>query len=351
LPLPYYTRQQGIGPAGSIISNIDDLSKWVIAQMNGGKFKGKDVIPKTIIRETMQPAIPSAGAPDKYFENLNSIYGMGRSTSSYKGHYLTSHGGAIGGIYSNISFMPVDSIGIIVFTNRLSQLPAIIAYTIYDRLLGLPFTPWSERNLLDYLRNKNTQANARKKPDTDRVTGTKPSHDLSAYAGFYADPAYGTVEILCKDTGLSFKFNNINLPLSHYHYDRFVSPDDEINGKWSVTFMTSAQGDIDQLKVSLDEKEAVFSRKADAQLEDPDYLKKLEGQYELNGNTLTIKLLNNELIVATAPPQHLDAYKANSFRVREFSDRVVEFLFNEKKEPTGVKLISGGSTYVFTRKK
>jgi CubicO group peptidase (beta-lactamase class C family) len=348
---PYYTKQQGLGPAGSIISNIEDLSKWLMAQMNGGKFNGKNVIPRSIIRETMQPAIPTSGVPEKYFENLNGIYGMGRSTSSYKGHYYTGHGGAIGGIYSSISFMPADSLGIIVFTNRLTQLPSIIAFTLYDRLLGLPFTPWSERNLLDYMKNKKTQAEARKKPEADRVAGTKPSHDLMSYAGVYEDPAYGGIEIHFKDNGLSFTYNNVNLPLSHYHYDRFVSPDDEINGKWSVIFITDAQGDVTQLKISLDEKEVVFSRKADAHLKDPVFLKKLEGQYELNGTTFTIRLMNNELVVTTAPPQHLDPYKGNSFRIREFSDQIMEFLLNDKNEPTGLKIISDGSSFVFTRKK
>jgi CubicO group peptidase (beta-lactamase class C family) len=348
---PYYTKQQGVGPCGSIISNIEDLSKWVIAQMNGGKFNGKDVIPKTIIRETLQPAIPTSGAPDRYFENLNSIYGMGRSTSSYKGHYLTGHGGAIGGIYSHISLMPVDSIGIIVFTNRLSQLPSIIAFTLYDKLLSLPFTPWSERNLLDYLRNKKSQSEARKKPDADRIMGTKPSHELISYSGEYEDPAYGVLKVNYKDNGLSFIFNDLNLPLYHYHYDRFVTPDDEIYGKWAVNFLTNAQGDIDQLKISLDEKEVVFTRKADKNLRDPVYLKKLEGQYEVNGTTLTVRLINNELVVATAPPQHLDPYKANTFRVREFSDQVVEFLFSETGEPTGLKFTSDGRSIIFTRKK
>jgi CubicO group peptidase (beta-lactamase class C family) len=351
LPLPFYTQQQGLGPAGSVISNIEDLSKWLIAQMNGGKFNGKNVIPKSIIRETMQPAIPVSGVPDKYFENLNSNYGMGRGTSSYKGHYLTGHGGAIGGIYSNISFMPADSIGIIVFTNRLSQLPSIIAYTLYDRLLGLPLTPWSERNVLDYYKNKKTQAEARKKPDSDRVPGTKPSHELASYAGVYEDPAYGIVEIKYLNDTLSFTNNNSTLPLYHYHYDRFVSPDDEILGKWSITFLTNAQGDIDQLKISMDEKEVTFTRKADKHLKDLVFLKKLEGQYELNGTTLTIKLLNNELVVNSAPPQHLEPYKGNSFRIREFSDQIVEFLFDEKMEATGFKVISDGVAYLFTRKK
>ena len=52
-----------------------------------------------------------------YDEILNSVYGMGRSISAYKGHYLTRHGGAIGGFYSQVSMMPYDSIGVIVFVN------------------------------------------------------------------------------------------------------------------------------------------------------------------------------------------------------------------------------------------
>jgi CubicO group peptidase (beta-lactamase class C family) len=226
LPYPFYTKQEGLGPAGAIISNINDLSNWLICQIHGGEFQDIRVIPANIIRETLQPAVPTSSVPDKYFENLNSIYGMGRSTSSYKGHYLSQHGGAIGGIYSSISFMPADSIGIIVFTNNISQLPAIIAYATYDRILGLSETPWSDRALKDYIKSKETARESRKKPDSDRVPGTIPSHKMTDYAGKYEDPGYGTIEITLKNEALSFSFNSIELPLYHYHYDRFITTDD-----------------------------------------------------------------------------------------------------------------------------
>jgi CubicO group peptidase (beta-lactamase class C family) len=351
LPLPFYTQQQGIGPAGSIISSINDLSNWLITQIYRGKFNDNQVIPASIIKETMQPAIPTASVPDKYFENLNSIYGMGRSTSSYKGHYLTQHGGAIGGIYSNISFMPADSIGVIVFSNRISQLPNIITYTIYDRLLGLTETPWSERSLKDYLKSKETSKESRKKPDTDRIPGTKPSHPLTDYAGIYEDPAYGIMEITFKNDNLNFTFNNITLPLYHYHYDRFISLDDQIYGKWSMTFNIGAQGSVDQVKVSLDEKEVIFTRKSDPRLRNPDFLKKLEGQYELNNSIINIVFRNNELVVMTAPPQHLEPYKDNMFRIREFSDQIVEFIFDDKETATSLKLTAGGNSVLFIKKR
>jgi len=330
LPYPFYTQQQGVGPCGSIISCINDLSNWLIAQLYNGRFNNVQVIPAGIIKETMQPAIPTASVPDKYYENLNTIYGMGRSTSSYKGHYLTQHGGSIGGIFSNISFMPADSIGVIVFSNHISGLPNIITYTIYDKLLGLTETPWSERNLKDYLKSKETSKESRKKPDTDRVPGTKPSHPLSDFAGIYEDPAYGKMEINFKNDSLNFTFHTIKLPLYHYHYDRFITPDDQIDGKWSMTFITSAQGSVDQVKVSLDEKEVIFNRKADPRLRDPDFLKKLEGKYELNGQIISIVFRNNELVIMGTPSVHLEPFKDNMFRFREFSDQTAEFIFDVK---------------------
>ncbi|MEO5581053.1 MAG: serine hydrolase [Saprospiraceae bacterium] len=351
-PFPYYTKMQGVGPCGSIISSIEDLSHWLIAQMNNGVYNNQTVISPSIIKETMTPAIPNSSVPDKYFESLNGIYGMGRSTIAYKGHYRTQHGGAIGGIYSQISLLPTDSIGIIVFTNgaHVSYLPGIIANTLYDKILNLEVTPWSDRALKDYLKDKITDKEARKKPDVDRVMNTKPSHPLADYAGTYQDAAYGNIEIKKSSEGLSFDYNHTALSLTHYHYDRFVSTDDEIDGKWSLNFTTDAQGSISQVRISMDEKEVIFNKKADAKLYDLGFLKTLVGKYELNGNTIDIVLNNATLMINAAPPQHLDPNKNNSFRIREFSDQVIEFVPGTSSMITGLKIIYDGKEVFYKRK-
>src|SRR5260221_1176315 len=253
---------------------------------------------------------------------------MGRGTLSYKGHYRTQHGGAIGGIYSLLSFMPADSIGVIVFVNAVhgGLLPGIITNTVYDKLLSLGYTPWSERYLKDYLKNKVTNKESRKKQDVDRVPNTKPSHALPEYAGQYEDPAYGGMEIKEKGGLLSFVFNHTTLPLQHYHYDRFVSPDDEIEGKWSLIFTTDAQGNISQVNVSMDDKEVAFTRKADPQLTEPNSLTNLAGEYELNGSKISIVLSNRCLVINSAPPQHLEPYKGKTFKFRKFPDQLIEIL-------------------------
>src|SRR6266704_6660786 len=55
--IPYYREAAGVGPAGSINSNLQDMAKWVAALMNDGKAGGKTVIPASVPKATLAPAI------------------------------------------------------------------------------------------------------------------------------------------------------------------------------------------------------------------------------------------------------------------------------------------------------
>jgi CubicO group peptidase (beta-lactamase class C family) len=265
---PFYRKLQGIGPAGSIISNVEDMSNWVIALMKQGKFDGRAVISPEILKETLRPAMVYPNTEletEGYDELLNPVYGMGRWMAAYKGHFLTWHGGNISGFYSMVSMMPNDSIGVIVFVNgaRNSSLPSTISYHIYDRLLGLEPTDFSGRRLKNHLEAEAAARKAREKADSDRIPGTRPSHPIADYAGKYEDPAYGILYIRLKGQDLEFDFHNIVLPLEHFHYDRFDTPDDQIYGKFSVNFSTDPKGDIYTAMVILDESEVSFVKLAD----------------------------------------------------------------------------------------
>ncbi len=354
LPYPLYTEMAGVGPCGSIISSINDLSGWMIAQMNAGKYNGQQVIPVNIITETLKPASIPWSVPDKYFENLNGLYGMGRGISSYKGHYRTQHNGAIGGIYSQIAYLPTDSIGIVVYVNgeHGSALVNIIPNLLFDKLLDLPPTDWNNRGLDVYLKNKEAAKKSRLTTNIDRIANTKPSHSLSDYVGVYEDAAYGKLDISMKNEQLHYFFNKVSLPLNHYHYDRFDSPDDEIYGTISILFDTDAQGSIHQAKISMDEKEVVFIKKPDAKLTDMNFLKRLEGKYALNEDNVKVQILNQELVLQNSPlpPMHLIGYKNSSFRIKEFSDYIIEFIMDATDNPTGFKWIAGGKANIYVKR-
>ena len=179
---------------------------------------------------------------------------------------------------------------------------------------------------------------------------TQPSHPLADYVGEYEHPAYGILKIGLKDNQLQFDFHKIHFAMSHFHYDRFDTPDDEQDGKWSVNFATNPQGDVDKATMSLDENEAVFVRRA-ATLDDA-LANRLIGTYLTpNGGKFQVVLkANSGLYVAFpgAPDQKLIPYKGLKFRVQEFSDVVVEFV-EENGQIKSMKQTDPSGEYTFKR--
>ena len=354
--IPYYEDTAGVAPCGAIISNIQDMSHWLVALMNDGKYGGKQVLPPDVLKATLEPAIalPNTMAETRgYWELLNTAYGMGRETASYRGHLLTYHGGDLPGFHSQISFMPRERIGVIVFVigDHCASLYNTISYNVYERLLGMDQTPWSERILEIRLKGKKAGTEARAKAGADRVPDTKPSHPLANFAGEYEHPAYGVLKIGIKDGQLQIDFHKIQLPLSHFHYDRFDTPDDERYGRFAVNFLTNPQGDVDKAVISLDEAEVTFTRRPETL--DPKLLKQLAGTYETpTGYKFQVVLKEDGslyLVYPGQPEEKLLPYKGLKFRIKLFSDVVFEFVV-ENGQVKALKQRDPSGEYVFTRK-
>jgi CubicO group peptidase (beta-lactamase class C family) len=355
--IPYYEETVGVAPAGAIISNIEDMSHWLIALMNEGKYSGVQVLPPNVLKATLEPAIAlpnTLGETKGFWELINSAYGMGRWTASYRGHLLTFHGGDIDGFHSQVSLMPQERIGVIVFVigDHCARLYNIVSYSVYERLLGLDQTPWSDRWLEVRMKDKKAGTEARAKAGAGRVPETKPSHPLADYAGGYDHPAYGNLKIGLKDGQLQFDFHNLLFPMTHFHYERFDTPDDERYGKWSVNFVTNPQGDVDKAVMSLDEAEAVFTRRPEAL--DPTLLQQLAGAYETPAGfrfqvVLKAEDGNLHIVFPGQPDEKLIHYKGLKFRVQEFSDLVFEFV-DENGQIKALKQRDPSGEYIFTRK-
>lgn len=347
--IPYYEDTDGVAPCGAIVSNIQDLSHWLIALMNDGKYRGNQVLPADVLKQTLQPAIalPNTAAEQRgYWEVLNAAYGMGRETATYRGHLFTFHGGDLPGFHSQVSFMPKEHIGVLVLVvgNHTAPLYNLVTYNVYERLLGMDETPWIERGLKIRLKGKEANTKARAKAGEDRVANTKPSHALADYVGDYENPAYGVIKIGLKDDTLQFDFHKIKMPMTHFHYDRFDTPDDEQDGKWSVNFRTNPQGDIEQAVMSLDEAEALFTRKPEKI--DTTIFAQLPGSYE-TPTGLKVQITHQEnrglsIVSPGSPPLPLTQVKGLRFRTPQFSDVIFEFVVEngqvkalKEKDPSG----------------
>lgn len=354
--IPYYEDTDGLAAAGAIISNIEDMSHWLIALMNNGKYNGKQILPPKVLQATLEPAIAlpnAAGQTRGWWEVLNQAYGMGRWTASYRGRLIAFHGGDLPGFHSQISFMPNEHIGVIVFVigNHTAPLYNPISYNVYERLLGMEPTPWTDRLLDIRLKNKKAGMEARGKAGFGRVPDTKPSHPLTDFTGEYEHAAYGTLKIGMKDNQLQFDFHKIVLPLAHFHYDRFDSPNDEENGKWSINFSTNPQGDIDKATISLDEGEVTFVRRP-AKL-DESAAQRIAGTYvTASGATFQVVFKPGSglyVVRLGAPDQKLNPYKGLKFRIPEFADVIIEFA-EENGQIVAMKQIDPSGEYVSKRK-
>lgn len=150
-----------------------------------------------------------------------------------------------------------------------------------------------------------------------------------------------------------FDFHKIRMPLSHFHYDRFDTPDDEQDGKWSVNFLTNSQGEIDRVEMSLDQAAITLTRRVPAELSNIATLRQYVGTYETpSGGKFDVVLRpDNALAIQYADGtfQNLIPWQPNRFHVKEFPDAVYEFSVVNGRA-TELKQSVPSGEYKFARK-
>jgi CubicO group peptidase (beta-lactamase class C family) len=252
LPETYMAQSEALGPAGTIKSNINDMSHWLIAQLNWGKYNGVQAIPEIAIKQTLIPNNIS-DRQGRWDELSNSLYTLGRTIQTYKGYKIATHTGSIDGFYSNVTIMPGEQLGIFMVHNGSpgGSLRSVMAFPVIDRLLGLGYTPWSERYRKDYLEAKAFEKRFKDSVNGTQVKNTTPSHGLTSYTGTYTNPVYGDINIELQGGQLIFIFRKQSSKLYHFHYDQFITREDgNDNPDFRLNFLTNSKGDIDKISTN-----------------------------------------------------------------------------------------------------
>ncbi|MEJ7778024.1 MAG: serine hydrolase [Daejeonella sp.] len=245
----FSSQSETLGPAGTIYSNMQDMGNWMIALINGGKFNGKQVIQSKAVAETMIPNNLS-DKRGRYDELSNSIYAMGRIIQTYKGTKIVSHTGSIDGFYSNLTYLPKDSLAVFIIHNSTAagSLRSVMNLPLIDILLGREATDWSSRYRKDYLEARESNKKDIDSLNASQVKNTAPSHPLKAYTGTFNHPVYGDIKIDIQNNTLNIKYRDLGAILNHWHYDQFITMD-KGNGHpdMRISFITNAKGDIDRI--------------------------------------------------------------------------------------------------------
>jgi CubicO group peptidase (beta-lactamase class C family) len=190
--------------AGGICSNITDLSKWLIMQMNNGKYgDNKQLFSEEVHEEMWTPqTIINARATSPYNTHFAS-YGLGWFLSDVKGYKQATHTGGLAGVVTQITLLPELKLGIIVLTNQqIGAAFSAITNTIKDSYLGISGID-RVKQMSDRVKKGEAEA---KKITSDiwaniekqqKESTIKP--DLNNYIGTYTDQWFGNIVISIKD--------------------------------------------------------------------------------------------------------------------------------------------------------
>jgi CubicO group peptidase (beta-lactamase class C family) len=257
IALPYFPGEDGreaiafrntdeIAPAGAIYSNLEDMVRYLRFHMGGGRLDGRRLLSQAgaaALRRLQVRLIPT-GAPG---ETATEGYGLGFYLARYRGHRVVRHGGAIDGYLARLSFMPEEGLGLVVLSNLSggNPVPRLVAYNLYDRLLGLDTLPWAERRRAADRR----RAAAAVPAEQERPPPDARPRALAAYAGRYRHPAYGDLRIVVRDGVLAGRFNDIGFRLLPWDGDTWRVPETAwpLRAGLKMTFLANGGGEVDRL--------------------------------------------------------------------------------------------------------
>jgi CubicO group peptidase (beta-lactamase class C family) len=109
--LPY---NRGLIPAGYLISSAEDISHYLISQLNGGRYAGRSVLSPDGIRELHRPAVDTPDA--------DTSYGMGWFVGPVNDIPAIHHQGETFNFHANVVLIPQTRRGVVVLMDAENSL-------------------------------------------------------------------------------------------------------------------------------------------------------------------------------------------------------------------------------------
>lgn len=252
LPVPEYTGW-AVGPALSMVSSAEDMSRWLKAHLNGGADDLPTILPEDVFKTLHQPVVTVPKPPTR--DSPLSSYALAWFAQTYRGHLMMHHGGSIGGYYSLIAFLPFEDIGIVVLTNRSrNRVPQVVTRWVFDRLLGLSEIDWNHRFRDEHHTLLELEAAEWTRIKALQNLNEPPALPIESYVGKYQHPAYGTIAVEFREDGdLTGEFRDLGGWLEHLAGDTFIFHFDAegLGDRFVMTFASSDGRQIDVVAARL----------------------------------------------------------------------------------------------------
>ena len=211
-----YKADSTMHAAGGMVSSAEDLAKWLVVNMNGGKFEGKQIIPAASLEEILAPQI---NQKREFYKFKRYGYSLGWNIGSYNGEKFIHCFGEFPGFRPHVSFMPEHKIAVVVLVNESTNafsLPDLVAADIYDFLIrGKALQVEANPRVDEYIAG--LQKEREKKSITqagDKNPKAIPSFEPRMYIGKYENPEWGEIIIAADGKNLHATFGSLSSALS-----------------------------------------------------------------------------------------------------------------------------------------
>lgn len=201
------------GAAGGMWSSASDMCKWMLVQLNEGKY-GEN-LGNTLFSEQqrqemwrMHTPIPNQSDPNLPYKSNFNGYGLGWFVSDFNGYLKIEHAGLIAGMTSEVILIPELELGIVLLNNseKSGMLNGLISYALLDELLNINTgINWIEMGAKLQKQRVNWVDVETEKVWKQVNTNKKTVDNKKNYIGIYEDNWFGKVEIFNKDGDLWFK--------------------------------------------------------------------------------------------------------------------------------------------------
>ncbi|SEM63081.1 serine hydrolase [Nonomuraea pusilla] len=282
------------GASGSMTSSAADLTAWLRANLEGG------LVSEATLRELHRPAMLVPPAPIAWEELRPAGYALGWQVDTYRGRRVVQHGGNIDGYSSVVSFMPEEGVGVAVLTNAtFSPLRDIVAFLVYDELLGLDPIPWGERHRAMYAAaNEGRRLAAERRRELS--AGAPPGRPWEEYAGEYAHPAYGSLHVTAGQDGLAVALHGLPLAVRHVHREAFELRQDTLDQTFPAHWNSGFDGDVRSVSVLFEPNVEPIEFVRVAPEVPAETLATLTGRYRLGPVDALVELVGGALRVSVA---------------------------------------------------
>lgn len=224
-----------LGPATSMVSNVKDLTKWLLLQLDSGRYEGKRILPWEVLQKTRDINILTGSRKSTVYPTHFRGYGLGVYATDYNGRQVYWHTGGAFGHVTNVCFVPEENLGITILTNNDNQnFFEALRYQLLDAYLGVPYTDRSKFQWGFYMQGKkqtDEQVAALKKRVDKKIS---PEIKWDDFTGEYFNTVYGKITISKSDNMLICRFQ--------HHPDLIGTMEYMDNNEFRVTYSNIGYG-------------------------------------------------------------------------------------------------------------